>query len=122
VGLLGDGGHEVTQVGAAGEEQVAGKFVANPSFQELGRLLLDQDSFITIDSYLQHYAWFLGKCGIVVWGQSDPAIFGHGLHVNLLKDEKYLRPDPFNIWEGRAVIEEAFVRPEIVVQALAALS
>jgi hypothetical protein len=53
-----------------------------------------------------------------VFGQSDPNIFGHPENINLLKDRKYLREKQFWIWEQAEFIEEAFVTPDVVIDAL----
>lgn len=120
--LLIKNGHQVIQVGCTGEEQVTPEIILNPTFQELEAIIKDADTFIAVDSYLQHLCWFLNKKGIALWGQSDPRIFGHRFHINLLKDRKYLRPDPFNVWEARTVIPEAFVSPQEILEALSTLA
>ena len=118
VDLLGEHGHLVAQIGVEGEDQVCQIFLKNLSFKEVSAELRNHDTFIAVDSYLQHHAWLLGIRGVVLWGQSDPLIFGHPLHVNLLKDRKYLRPDQFNTYEGLACLDEAFVSPSAVLEAL----
>ncbi len=98
VELLTKEGHEVVQIGVAGEEQVAPLFLKNLSYQETEEKLNEYDTFISVDSYLQHHAWIIGKRGIVLWGLSDPIIYGHDIHINLLKDRRYLRKEMFNVW------------------------
>jgi hypothetical protein len=63
-------------------------------------------------------AWDIGKPGIVLWGQSDPLIFGHPENNNLLKDRKYLREKQFWWWEQCDYNAEAFVRPEEIIKHL----
>jgi hypothetical protein len=73
---------------------------------------------MSCDSFFQHFCWDLGKPGVVVFGQSDPNIFGHPENINLLKDRSYLRDKQFWIWEQAEYKEDAFVNPEVVLEAL----
>ncbi|MCK9459633.1 MAG: hypothetical protein M0R80_08345 [Proteobacteria bacterium] len=93
----------------------------NLSFKELAKVILECDGFISIDNFIQHYATYLGKRGVVVFGQSDPLIYGYPQNINLLKDRKYLRTDQFGIWESVEFTEESFVSPENIALALAAI-
>lgn len=77
------------------------------------------DVWISIDSFLQHLVHYRElKRGIVLWGTSDPLIFGYPANINLLKDRKYLRPQQFKWWREDPYTPEAFVSPEEVLQAL----
>ena len=89
-------------------------FCKNLSIEQLSELILQCRTWISVDSFFQHLCWDLGKPGIVLWGQSDPIIFGHPENINLLKDRKYLRTNQFHIWEQAEYIKEAFVDPDIV--------
>ena len=106
------------QVGIEGEEQLVPDFRKNLSMVELSKLVNECDTWIGVDSFGQHFCWDLGKYGVVLWGQSDPNIFGHPENTNLLKDRKYLREKQFWLWEQTNLIPESFVDPEIVVKAL----
>src|SRR5215472_2691173 len=88
---LKQAGHALLQVGAAGEKQYADRFRSNPTWLDLNQLIGQCHSFVSVDTYLQHLCWMRGKRGIVIFSQTDPNIFGHTLHINLLKDRKYLR-------------------------------
>jgi hypothetical protein len=63
-------------------------------------------------------AWYYNKSGIVLWGQSDPRIFGHIENINLLKNNRYLRKDTFGTWGNVPYDAEAFVSPAEVLDAL----
>lgn len=115
-------GHEIIQVGCPGEAQIADLFLSGLTFQEITKHIKECDTFISVDSYLQHHAWWMDKRGIVLWGQSDPSIFGHDLHINLYTDRKFFRQNQFDIWEGVPMIEEAFVRPSVVLLSLSTLN
>ena len=108
----------VVQVGVSGETQIVSDFRQNLSLTDLAKLVQESKTWMSCDSFFQHFCWDLGKPGVVVFGQSDPNIFGHSENINLLKDRKYLREKQFWIWEQAEYNEDAFVSPEMVVQAL----
>jgi ADP-heptose:LPS heptosyltransferase len=112
--------HEVIQVGIDGEEQLTTDFRKNLSFKELKELLLSCDTFICIDNFFQHFAHLYGKRGIVIWGQSDPKLFGYPENINLLKHEKYLRKNQFATWHECKYNADAFVEPEKIFLSLPA--
>lgn len=76
------------------------------------------DKIICIDSYLQHLCWYEGKKAIVLWGQSDPLIFGHSENINLLRDRKYLRERQFGLWTQTECNNKAFVLPEVAINSI----
>lgn len=108
----------VIQVGIEGETQLVNDFRKNLPFNELAKLVHECKTWMSCDSFFQHFCWDLGKPGIVLFSQSDPNIFGHVENINLLKDRKYLREKQFWIWEQAEYKEEAFVSPDFVVEAL----
>jgi ADP-heptose:LPS heptosyltransferase len=114
--LISSIGQHVVQVGVSGEPQLVDDFRPDLSFDELGSLLFNCKTWISVDSFFQHYAWDLGKPGVVLWGQSDPNIFGHPENINLLKDRKYLREKQFWWWEQCEYNPDAFVSPEEVLK------
>ena len=118
VELLQKQGNEVVQIGVKEEEKVATRFETDLSFQEVSRLLEECDTFVAVDSYLSHHAWDIGKRGTVIFSQSDPNIFGHEFHNNLLKDRKYLRPNQFDLWESTSCNDEAFFDWDEVVERM----
>ena len=99
-------GHEVTTIsGTIPLEQVIG-------------LVNWCDVWVSIDSFLQHLvAYYKLKPGVVIWGLSDPLIFGHPENINLLKDRKYLRASQFHWWRDQPSVPDAFVEPEQVLAA-----
>jgi len=108
----------IIQIGITGEKQLVSDFRTNLSIDQLKTLLNECQTFITIDSFFQHLAWDQNKSGIVIWGQSNPKIYGHDIHINLLKNEKYLMPNQFLIWELVEYREDCFVTPEEVITHL----
>lgn len=108
----------IVQVGINGEHQLVNDFRKNLPLNELALLVNQCKTWISCDSFFQHFCWDIGKPGVVIFGQSDPNIFGHPENINLLKDRKYLREKQFWIWEQAEYNEEAFVSPDVVVDAL----
>ncbi len=117
----------IIQVGEAGEEKLVEDFRMSPSLKELADLIRCCRTWIGVDSFGQHYAWALKKKGIALFGCSNPAVFGHVENINLYADEKYFRggkehPDQqFWWWEQIPYNPEAFVKPEVVIEALKSL-
>jgi hypothetical protein len=108
----------IVQVGIEGEYQLVPDFRKNLKLDELACLIKECETWISVDSFFQHFAWDLGKPGIVIFSQSDPVIFGHPENINLLKDRKYLRSTQFWHWEQAEYIEESFVKPYEIYNTL----
>jgi len=87
--------------------------------KDLDSMIANCDFFISIDSFFQHYAWYLNKKGAVIFSVTDPLIFGHSFHVNILKDRKYLRKNQFLFMEEELYNADAFESPENVYKAIA---
>lgn len=109
---------QVVQVGVDGELQLVDDFRKNLSLSELSDLVLSCRTWVSVDSFFQHFAWDLEKYGVVVWGQSDPNIFGHPENINVLKDRSMLMPNQFLIWEQIPYREDCFVDPQHVASLL----
>jgi ADP-heptose:LPS heptosyltransferase len=87
--------------------------------QEIIDLVNWCDTWISIDSFLQHLCAYKNlKPGIVLWGLSDPELFGYKHNINLLKDRKYLRPDQYRWWNDVPYNADAFISPDEVIKAL----
>ena len=109
---------QVIQVGVDGEEQLVDMFVKNMSLPRLRELIQECRTWIGVDSFFQHLAWDEGKSGIVLWGPSDPLIFGHRENINLLKDRSCLVPNQFIWWEATEHSKDRFVEPQEVLKYL----
>jgi len=106
---------EVVQIGVAGEEVLkeATNIKHNLSQEELYKLVQDCDAWFSVDNFFNHFcSYYKIKNGFVLFGQSDPNIYGYKQNTNLLKDRKYLRPDQYGFWWDRPYIKEAFVSAE----------
>lgn len=108
----------IIQVGIEGEQQLVGDFRTNLRISELRELIQECRTWISCDSFFQHLAWDEGKPGIVLWGPSDPLIYGHPENINLLKDRSYLTPNQFLWWEFTEHENERFVTPKEVLAHL----
>jgi ADP-heptose:LPS heptosyltransferase len=120
IDLLKD--YDLVQVGTASEQQLVEDFRPDLPLDQLADLVRQCTTWISVDSFFQHFCWDLGKKGVVIWGPSDPIIFGHPENVNLLKDRSVLYPDQFLTWEQIPVRRDIFVEPEVVVSAVLAVN
>lgn len=110
----------IVQIGIGDEEKLVDDCRFNLNMEELKKLVFECRTWIGVDSFFQHFCWDLGKPGIVIWGQSDPNIFGHPENINLLKDRFFLREKQFWLWEQAEYNKDAFVSPDVVLKHLKA--
>ena len=108
----------IIQVGIEGEKQLVPDFRKNLPITELRKLIQECRTWISCDSFFQHLGWDEGKKGIVLWGVSDPLIYGHPENINLLADRKYLAENQFLWWEFVEHQNERFVKPQVVLEHL----
>lgn len=108
----------IVQVGIDGEQQLVDDFRKNLPLSELRKLIQECRTWISCDSFFQHLCWDEKKPGIVLWGVSDPLIFGYTENINLLKDRSYLAENQFLWWEFTEHKDYRFVRPDEVLKYL----
>jgi len=108
----------IVQVGVEGEKQLVPDFRKNLSIDELCALIKECRTWISVDTFFQHLAWREGKPGIVIWGPSDPLIFGHPENINLLKDRSCLVENQFIWWEATEHRNDRFVKPKEILEHL----
>lgn len=113
--------HKIVQVGLLTETRLVEDMRYDLSLPKLAQLINECKTWISVDSFFQHYAWSLGKRGVVVFSKSDPNIFGHKENINLLKSRDYLRPDQFGLWKDCPYDEQAFIEPQKVIDAVKSL-
>ena len=110
----------IIQIGVSGEKSITGvdevKF--NQSLKEIEDLLRNCYVFISVDNFLPHLANCIGVRGIVLWGQSDPDIFGYKENINILKDRKYLRRNQFDVWESCEYNKDSFVLVSNIINSI----
>lgn len=112
---------EIIQIGASKDKPLPyiKEFLVNKKLLEIKQLISEYDTWISVDSFLQHLNHYYDrKPGIVIWSQSDPKIFGHPENTNLLKDRKYLRKKQFWLWEQCEYDINAYVSPATVYSTL----
>jgi ADP-heptose:LPS heptosyltransferase len=108
----------IVQVGLVGEKQLVPDFRTNLSIAALRELLWQCRTWIGVDSFFQHLAWDEGVPGIVLWGPSDPLIWGHTENNNLLKDRSHLVANQFIWWEATEHCNDRFVKPKEILEHL----
>lgn len=109
----------IVQVGVKGEEQFKNTHLCfNQSLNLLRGLLLNCDTWISVDNFFHHLASTIPKRGIVLFGQSDPKIFGDPNNINLYRQERFFRENQFDFWENAKYRTEAFVLPQVVMMDL----
>lgn len=118
VALLNNDGYEVVQIGVSTEDRIDGvaQFVTNWPFVKLKELANDCQTWIAVDNFWQHFCHCERlKSGIVLWGQSDPKLFGYPQNINLLRGRDYLRQNQYQSWMEAADRPDAFVYAENVM-------
>jgi len=118
INLLHEDGHEILQVGVVGEEPLCGKTVFDYPLVMLKKKIMEYDTWISVDNFFPHFAQHVGKNGIVLWGKSDPKIFGYENNINLIKNRDNLRTHQYDIWENESYNPDVFVSPEQIKKSL----
>ena len=111
ISILKQSGHNITQIGRSGEEKLTDDFRTNLPLEDIKKLLIESDLWISVDNFLPHLANHIPKKGIVIFSKSDPDIYGYKQNINILKDRKYLKEKQFDIWEVCEYDEDAFPAP-----------
>lgn len=111
---------EIIQIGIEGEERFKGvkEFRKNLSLKEIENIIKECDYWISVDNFLPHLAHHVKKPGVVIWGVSDPNIFGYPENLNILKDRKNLRQRQFDIWEIIAFNPSVFLSPDQIIKLI----
>ena len=119
VQMLNTDGHEIVQIGTRGESRIEGvsQFIQGFPLDKLVDVIRGCDSFVSVDSFLPHLCWLHRlPPGVVIWGQSDPRVWGHPQNANLTKGK--LRQFQFAPWYEATYDESVFVSPQEVRDAL----
>jgi ADP-heptose:LPS heptosyltransferase len=115
-------GIHTIQVGAKDEKPIgADEIRLGLPLAELRKLLESSSTWASVDNFFNHFATFYKKKGVVVFGRSDPNIFGYPENINLLRDRACLRDKQFWMWEQDTFRADVFVGPEVVVKAIQSL-
>jgi hypothetical protein len=118
VSRLAGRGHHTIQIGRTGEELVgAHEFLADLSLKGIMELAAGCDRWASVDSFLPHLVTRI-KPGVVIFGKSDPLIFGYPENCNLLLDRRGLKEQQFQWWVDEPFDSGVFVGPDAVVDAV----
>lgn len=92
-------GWTIWQIGVNQEKQIPGidKYYDGLNYYELEKLAREATVWVSVDNFFHHFCTNKGMMGVVIFGPSDPNIFGHPTNFNILKDRKYLRGNQFGI-------------------------
>lgn len=119
--LIRSGAH-ITQIGVAGENTIGGvhKVLFDSPMSHLKDLLDECNFWISVDNFFHHFAHYHNKKGVVLWGQSNPIIFGYPENINILKSKEYLRPEKeqWLWWKWAEYKREAFSSPSTVMNVI----
>ena len=118
VRLLNREGYRVTQIGATGEEKIdgVGQLILNASYPHLKELAKDCGAWISVDNFFPHFCHANKlRGGIVLWGPSDPQVWGYKENINLLRGRDFLRKWQFQTWEEFDHNPLAFIYAENVM-------
>jgi SAM-dependent methyltransferase len=111
-------GFSLTQIGRNSEEKLDNmdEYCFDLSFKELEEKVYTCKTWIGVDNFFQHFINSLNNPvkGIVIFGTSDPKLFGYHYNTNILKSKKYLRSNQIETWNGVIQDLNAFERPEII--------
>jgi len=109
----------ITQVGIDGEMEISGvdEFIVNQPLKKIEELISSSTTWISVDNFFPHMASHLNKPGVVIFGQSDPQIFGYPININILKDRAHLLQYQFELWINVEFKPNCFVYPDTVVEA-----
>lgn len=111
---------DIIQIGIEGEEKIKGvkEFKQNLSLSEIKKLVQESEFWISVDNFLPHLSHHVKKPGVVIWGFSDPNIFGYPENLNILKDRKNLRQRQFDIWEIIAFNPNVFLSADEIIKLI----
>lgn len=125
VTMLNKEGYMVVQIGVTGEQRIAGtsEFFENPSFATVKELVGCCATWVSVDSWLPHFCHAENlKHGVVIFGQSDPRIFGYPENINLLRGRENLRQFQYDSWMAVEYSPQVFVYPDRVIEAVRKLA
>lgn len=109
--------YKIIQVGVEEEVKLVDDFRRNLSLVALKGLIKQCDFWISIDNFFPHLAHHVDKPhvpGVVLFGPSNPKIYGYPENLNLYKDEKYFVSNQFGIWESTPANPDMFPKANIV--------
>jgi hypothetical protein len=118
--LLKEYDNNIVQIGVKGEIPLVLDFRFDMRLEDIKRLVFSSDFWMSVDNFLPHLVNVrkVNKQGIVLWGPSDPLIYGYKSNINILKSRDCLRKDQFGIWEALDFNKDIFMEPEGVISIM----
>ena len=108
----------VVQLARVGDKALVEDVRRTYSPVDMAQLMTECSCWVSIDTFIPKFARYFNKRGVVIFGPTDPLIFGIPENINLLKDRSYLRPDPDAPWGDEVNDPEKFVTVDVVVAAV----
>ena len=111
---------KVIQIGVTGEERIGGvdEHHIGLSLRQIETMVKETDTWASVDNFFPHLCNLMEKPGVVVFGRSDPLIFGYPQNINLLRDRGHLRAMQYDIWDTVEYSDTIFVSPQEVVDSI----
>ena len=81
---------DIVQVGGPNEERIEGittYLMGQTTIRQTMALVKNSLTFVSIDSFINHVGPAVNKSGVVLFGRSNPYIFGHNMNVNVWVDD-----------------------------------
>jgi ADP-heptose:LPS heptosyltransferase len=118
--LLKNEGYHVIQIGQKNEKPLKGvdEIKVELSFKELEKLVSECFFWMSVDSFFQHFCTYHKRRGVVIFGKSDPNIFGYKSNLNIYKDESCFRKQQFAYWFDEPFDANVFVKPDIIMKKI----
>lgn len=110
--------YDVLQVGLNHEKPIKNTQFLQTTLPELIKYIQSCYIWVSVDNAIPHIASFYKKQGIVLWGKSDPVIFGDTQNINLIKSRVNLRHNQFDVWENETYDPNVFMSANTVINIL----
>jgi hypothetical protein len=111
-------GYELTQLHCENEVRINKLPIFEGKLSEVEKALANFDFFIAVDSFLPHMARIQNKNGVVLWGKSDPLLFGYPENLNLFGGREHMTRPQFLPWEEEPHDVKVFMKVDEVVKAV----
>ncbi len=120
VSLMKQDGYDIIQISPFSEEYIDGVKIMTGalSIEEIKDLVNKSVTYISCDSFAPHLLSFIR--GYVIFGVSDPKIYGYERNLNILKDRSFLKKLQFEDWRPHDNNKEAYLSAGTVWQMIKA--
>lgn len=112
--------YEIYQVGVSKEEKLKNVkgYYFDYSFEQLEPILKESSFFISVDNFFPHFAHYVNKHGFVIFGKSDPELFGYKENINIYKSKECFRKYQYLYWVNEPYDKNVFVHPETIYKII----